>query len=105
MRFKDTKPFYKVNVETGEEKGRVITLRLNEDEDRLVKRLKILFDIEADTKAIKIAMKTGINVLLSVFGEETLKYLFSRKRERKSDYEKPQKPENSVFVIPKKEDL
>ena len=103
MDFKDDKPFYRKNLVDGEveEKSRVITLRINLDEEALIKRAKVLLDVEADTKALKILAKVGLNVILNLFGEETIRYLSSTKRERKSDYETPPKSKKDDFVIQK----
>ena len=101
MRFKDDKPFYRLKEVDVDAKSRVITLRINSDEEAMVKDLKNLLDVEAEGKALKIASKVGYFVLLNVFGKEIIKYLSSTKRERKSDYEKPQNVKSGDFVIPK----
>jgi len=84
-----------------DDRSRVITIRINQDEEGMIRELKSLLDVEADGKALKIASKVGYFVLLNVFGKEIIKYLSSTKRERKSDYEKVKKSENSDFVIQK----
>jgi len=104
MEFKDDKPFYRKHLEQ-EDKSRVITIRVNSEEEALIKQAKLLLDVEADGKAIKICFNIGLNVLHNTFGEKLIKYLSSTKRERKSDYEKPQKAISSDFVIPKSPDL
>jgi hypothetical protein len=102
--FKDSKPFYRKHLEQ-DERSRVITLRVNPDEEALIKQARVLLDVEADGKAIKICFTVGLNVLQNTFGDKLLKYISSTKRERKSDYEKPQKASSSDFVIPKTPDL
>ncbi len=105
MRFKDSKPFYRVKSDDENSKSRVITLRINIDEEADIRYLKNLFDVEADAKAIKIAWKIGKNVILNTFGEESIKYLSSTKRERQSDYKKPEDHQKDFFVIHKKPEL
>jgi len=95
------KPFYRVKESNPDDKSRVITIRINQDEEGMIKHLRAVLDVEAEGKALKIASKIGYFVLLNVFGEEIIKYLSSTKRERKSDYEKVKKPDNSDFVIQK----
>jgi len=96
--FKDKKPFYRKHLEV-DDKSRIITLRLNADDEVMIRRARDLLDVEAEGKALKILARIGLNVLLNTFGDKTLKYLSSTKRERKSDYIKHQIPSNPDFVI------
>jgi len=89
MRFRDKKLFESKRLDEDKvlDKSFVITLRVNDDEQAMIRKLRELLDVEADGKALKIAARVGLNVLQSVFGDKLLKYLSSTKRERKSDYE------------------
>jgi hypothetical protein len=98
------KPFYRKHLEV-DDKSRVITFRVNQEEEALIKQARSLLDVEADGKAIKICMRVGLSVLQNTFGEKLLRYLSSTKRERKSDYEGRSKVKSQDFVIPKEEVL
>jgi hypothetical protein len=102
--FKDKKPFYRKHLEV-DDKSRVITFRINQEEDSLIQKSRELLDVEAEGKAIKICFKVGLNVLQNTFGEKLLRYLSSTKRERKSDYEGRGKSSKVDSVIHKEGDL
>jgi len=89
MKFKDSKPFepQRLEEERALDKSWPITVRINEREKAMINRIRALLDIEGDSKALKKAAEIGLNVILSTFGEEMIKYLCEGKRERKSDYD------------------
>ncbi len=89
MKFADRKLFepQRLEEERALDKSFVITIRVNMREKAMIDRIRALLDIEGDSKALKKAAEIGLNVILSTFGEEMIKYLCSGKRERKSDYE------------------
>ncbi len=101
MRFRDKRLFESKRLDEVKvlDKSFVITLRVNDDEQAMIRQLRELLDVEADGKALKIAARVGLNVLQSVFGDKLLRYLSSTKRERKSDYEKGVKSQKDGFVI------
>lgn len=53
-----------------------------------VEAIKDALDVKSDAKAIKIGLEAGKNAIFSSFSVETLKYLASKNRVRKSDYTK-----------------
>jgi len=87
--FKDQKPFEpkRLEEERADDKSWVISIRINEQDQSMILKLKTLLDVESDTKALKMGAEIGLNVIQSVFGEKMLKYLSDAKRERKTDYE------------------
>lgn len=72
----------KTEEERAEEKGRKISLRLNEVEVDELEKDMILLDIGVDSAAIKLLVDIGRNVLRHNFGAENLAYLVSLKRTR-----------------------
>ena len=98
--FKDDKPFYRKHLEV-DDKSRVITFRLNAEEEGLIRSARKILDVEAEGKVIKILMKVGFSVLLNTFGEKMLTYLSSTKRERLSDYQSRVKEQKLDSVIQK----
>jgi hypothetical protein len=99
MDFKDHVPFEpkKTEEERTEEKSWVISIRINDEENALIQKAKQILDIESDTKALKIMARVGLNVIQNTFSEETMRYLSSSKRERKTDYEKGFKKKINVL--------
>lgn len=83
------KPFYrtKTDEEREEESGRTFTIRVNEKEELLLRRLREILDVKSGGKALKIGAWVGLNVLQNTFGEDFAKYLFKKERVRLSDYE------------------
>ena len=65
-----------------QDKGRIISLRFNEDELKLLAEQKLAFDTQVDSAAIKICWVLGWRVLQHDLGEETLKWLSRRDRVR-----------------------
>ena len=53
-----------------------------------VEAIKDALDIKSDAKAIKIGLEAGKNAIFTSFRVNTLKYLASKNRVRKSDYNK-----------------
>ena len=98
--FKDDKPFYRKHLEV-DDKSRVITFRINQEEEALINQARKQLDVEAEGKVIKLLMKVGFFVLQNTFGEKMLTYLSSTKRERLSDYQRQDKSQKNDFVIQK----
>lgn len=64
------------------DKGRVITLRLNEEELALLQEQKDLLDTDLDGSALKFFWKSGWNVIHSAVGRDNISWLASRDRKR-----------------------
>lgn len=69
-----------------EKRADTFTVRVNEEERKMIEELKELMNVKQDSKALKVAAKVGLNVLLSSFGKDTLRYLFKKDREKLEDY-------------------
>lgn len=80
------------------DKGRVITLRLNEEELAMLQDQKDLLDTDIDGTALKFFWKSGWNVAHRVFGRETLAWVASR--DRKRSLRKPHKNYQIVIQNP-----
>lgn len=64
------------------EKSRTLTIRLNPDEEKILRELKQMFSLGTDGKAIKLSMQVGYNVLHSFLGSKTMRYLTQERRVR-----------------------
>lgn len=64
----------------------MLPVRINAEEQRLIKAIKEALNIHSDSKALKISARAGLDVLQSIFSKKTLSYLCKEKRERLSDY-------------------
>ena len=80
----ERKPFTttRLQEERDQDKGRVISIRLNEDELEMLRIQKAAFDTQVDSAAIKICWVLGWRVLQHDLGEDTLKWLSRRDRVR-----------------------
>lgn len=63
-------------------KSQTITIRLNPEEQKILKELKRMFNIHKDGTAIKVSMEVGYNVLHGFLGTKTMRYLTSGTRRR-----------------------
>ncbi len=77
------KPFRSYSLDEKDDTYKIISLRLNKQEQEQLEELKTMFDTDQDGTAIKTAMQVGVNVLHSTFGMALLKRLFSSRRVRK----------------------
>lgn len=69
------------------EKADTFTVRLNEEERKLLEELKEDLNINSDSKALKVSgLIIGRNVLHSTFGRSLLKYLFKKDRQKLEDF-------------------
>ncbi len=59
-----------------------ISIRLNAEEQEVLRKLKKMFNLHTDGTAIKLSMKVGYNVLHGFLGTETMSYLTSTYRRR-----------------------
>jgi hypothetical protein len=59
------------------------TVRVNHEERERLENIKRLFELKSDSKALKMCGLVGYRCLISSFGRELLRYLFSSKRVRK----------------------
>lgn len=72
----------RLQEERDQDKGRVLSIRFNEQELRLLEEQKNAFDTTVDGAAIKLCWQLGWKVLQHDLGEETLKWLSRRDRTR-----------------------
>lgn len=82
----DKQPFvaYRDEEEINRDKQKTwtITIRLNAEEQDMVKALRRMLNLNMDSTAMKTAAKIGFNVLQGFFGANTLKYLTDPNRRR-----------------------
>lgn len=64
------------------DKGRVITMRLNEEESAILERMKNLFDTPSDGTAIKLCWFRGWKCITDTFSDEDLRWLSRLDRSR-----------------------
>lgn len=89
----EKKPFVSYKLEEEKTKGSVvIPVRVNAEEQELIKAIKETLNIHSDSKALKVSARVGLDVLQRIFLKKTLAYLCSEKRERLSDYKSFIKP-------------
>lgn len=67
-------------------KKNVFTVRVNDEERKLLEELKEVLNVASDGKALKIGALVGLNVLHSTFTRPVLKYLFKKDRIKLEDY-------------------
>lgn len=72
----------RLEEERAKDKGRVISLRLNEDELAMLRRFMDNMDTENEGRVIKILMRAGAKVIQDHLGDDTLKWLSRRGRAR-----------------------
>lgn len=82
----EKQPFrmYKDEDEINKEKAKssTLTIRLNAEEQKILKELKHMFSLTSDGTAIKLSMQVGYNVLHSFLGSKTMRYLTQERRVR-----------------------
>lgn len=69
-------------IAKGKSKSTVITIRLNAEEQQILKELKQMFTIHTDGTALKLSMRVGYNVLHAFLGAKTMRYITSERRVR-----------------------
>lgn len=62
------------------------TVRVNDEERKMLEEIKEVLNIKSDGKALKIAARVGYNVLHTTFGRELLLYLFKKERLKLEDF-------------------
>lgn len=65
-----------------------VNVTLDKDCRAWVEELKDALDMKSDARAIKVLIEAGRNAIFCSLSAETLKYVTSRGRVRKSDYKK-----------------
>jgi|WetSurMetagenome_2_1015567.scaffolds.fasta_scaffold1090280_2 hypothetical protein len=82
--FADSKPFEKkyVEDEVSMNDDVVMSLRLNLDDQSMIKDIKEALNISSDSMALKISARLGRNVIRSTFPPEFWEYLSREKRSR-----------------------
>jgi len=79
---------YTSEEEREEAKSRVIPVRANDKEQEMIKELRLLLNINSESKALKMGAEIGLNVIQGLFSKKTMKYLCKEKRERLTDWKK-----------------
>jgi hypothetical protein len=72
----------RLEEERAKDKYRQITLKLNEEEAKLLEHIKDTLDTPVDATAIKLPWKLGWQVLQRELGDDALRWLSRRDRER-----------------------
>ena len=62
-----------------------MTVRLNEQERYDLMRAKKLLNIPSDSKALKFVFNIGLEMMINMFGEKNLAYLFNPSRKKLSE--------------------
>ena len=88
------KPFERTRLNS-DEKGKVITLRLNDEELAILEEQKELLDTDLEGATFKFFWKAGWNVTQSNFWKESLRWIASETRVRK--LKKPHKNIQNVI--------
>ena len=82
----DKEPFRMYQSEEDIAKSKVksypLSIRLNAEEQKILKDLKQMFNLHTDGTAIKLAMQVGYNVLHGFLGIKTMQYITSERRRR-----------------------
>jgi hypothetical protein len=79
------KRFKPRNIRPESEEKLLFTIRLNEEERKILDQIKEVFDIPSDSTAIKIGCFQGFRVLQNAFPIDFLKWISSRDRQRLTD--------------------
>lgn len=69
-------------IAKGKEKSLTLSVRLNAEEQAMVKKIKELLNLTSDGTALKIGAEVGLNVLHGSFGMKILRFLTSDSRKR-----------------------
>ena len=82
----EKEPFRMYQDEAGIAKDKAksypLSIRLNAEEQKILKNLKQMFSLHTDGTAIKLAMQVGYNVLHGFLGTKTMEYITSERRRR-----------------------
>ena len=83
------KPFtpLRLEEERAKDKHKVLTVRLNQKEQEILKEIMTLLDIKSEGTAMKIATAGYLQCITTSFSREHLSWLFKKERSRLSDYE------------------
>ena len=77
---------YRLDEEKAKDKSKVFTIRVNKEDQKLLRTLQELFDVASEGTMLKICAHQYYNVLMNNFSPRYIKYLFKRQRNRWSDY-------------------
>lgn len=75
------KPFVRYDLEDNT-KGKLIAVRLNEEEQAFIQEWREIFDIDRDSTVIKRLAYCGANVIHGTLGKEFLQFLLKKDRAR-----------------------
>lgn len=81
---------YTDEEERANAKRKVVPVSCNNKELDMIKELRLLLNINSESKALKMGAEIGLNVIQGLFSKKTLKYLCKEKRERLTDWKKPE---------------
>lgn len=84
QQFADEKPFsLQLSDDDVKQKDDVmISVRLNLDDQEMLKAIKESFNITSDGMALKVSARLGLNVIRQMFPSDFLEYLTREKRAR-----------------------
>lgn len=82
----EKKPFVNYTLEEDKKKEVVKSVWLNEKDQAELERLKEIFNVKSDSKALKIALKVSLNLIGALFGTTLAKYLFKKDRSKLEDF-------------------
>lgn len=68
--------------ERDQDKSRVLSIRLNQDDLLILEHYKDLLDTENDGRVLKILIRAGHKVIQADLGDETLRWMARRGRAR-----------------------
>jgi hypothetical protein len=69
-------------IEKAKKKTWTKSIRVNAEEQHMIKELRRMLNLDMDGTALKVAAKVGYNVLHGFFGVKMLKYLTDKDRRR-----------------------
>ena len=74
---------YTLEEDKDQSKWNGFTVRVNQEDEAMIRELKEWFDTDQDSTALKMAARIGYNVTQNTFGTPLLKRLFKKDRSRK----------------------
>ena len=92
----EPKPFipYRYTEERQKDTSKVFTVRLNQQEQAMIKDIMALLNINSPGTALKVGATIGFNVLQNTFSKDILKWLTSKDRTKLEDYHNLDKPQD-----------
>ena len=78
---------------------KILSCRLNQKDQEVLKDLKEVFDVATDGTMLKIALHNYHHILHGQFSAEFIKYLFKKQRDRLSEHPELQKAQEIQNVV------